>query len=246
MVNSLGFADMDDVDALELVEQAFDIKIAATEAATLANVGDLYDLLLTKIPDDEANQKCASAMVFYRLRRALPAVYAIEKIGPSYDLLALNDISAKRLLRVLAKKSGLTLPYPSPGWVGWLAWCFAMVCFWPVALTAYVIFLVSLPKALIGWLAAAWACAFVVMIALAILDSGRLPSGCHSLGGLAKKTARLNFGKLRELGARQSDLDIWDALVATLSSFNDFPVEKIRRDTFFFRDAMKDHQKRAA
>jgi hypothetical protein len=121
-----------------------------------------------------------------------------------------------------------------------------MVCFWPVALTAYVIFLVSLPKALIGWLAAAWACAFVAMIALAILDSGRLPSGCESLGGLAKKTARLNFGKLRELGARQSDLDIWDALVSVLSSFNDFPVEKISRDTFFFRGAMKDHQKRAA
>ena len=145
MVNNLGFVDMDDVDALELVEQAFDVEITATDAATLANVGDLYDLLLTKIPDSDANQKCASAMVFYRLRRALADLYPMERIGPSHEL-GLNDISAKSLLRALAKKSDLTLPYPSPGWVGWLSWCFAMICFWPVALALCVIFLVFLPK----------------------------------------------------------------------------------------------------
>ena len=63
MANTLGLDD--DLDGVELVrdsEKAFEIKIANNEAERLLTVGQLYDLLLSKIPVDDAQRKCASAM----------------------------------------------------------------------------------------------------------------------------------------------------------------------------------------
>jgi hypothetical protein len=251
MVNNLGYADVwDGIDAIKLVEEVFEVKIADVESETIANVGDLYDLLLKKIPADEANRKCGSAMAFYRLRRALAEEYPSKKITPSYDLSCL-DISARKFLRTLAKKSGLALPNRSPTWMRQIAKVFAIICFYgPFAFDAYAIFYAHAFKLSAGFFVAAglltWLFGLVVISALYNLDPGRLPKGCETLGGLARRTAHLNFLRLRKLGAQQNDADLWNALVEVLSSFNDFPADRIGRDTFFYKGAMKDYLKRAA
>ena len=251
MVNNLGYADVwDGIDAIKLVEEAFEVQIADGESETIANVGDLYDLLLKKISPDEANRKCGSAMAFYRLRRALAEEHPSERITPSYDLSRL-DISARKLLRTLAEKSGLALPNRAPAWMRQMARGVAIVCFYgPIALPLFALFFTHSLKLSAGLFVVAglsmWLFGLVVVSALYNLDPGRLPKGGETLGGLARRTARLNFLRLRKLGAEQNDADIWNALVEVLSSFNDFPADQIGRDTFFYKSAMKAYLKLAA
>jgi hypothetical protein len=103
MVNSLGLDDdLDGVEIVKLVELAFDIRIANEDAEAITNVGELYDLLLNKIPRDETNRKCAGAMAFYRLRRALVDLRTANKLAPGSDMASWSSIYAKPLFRELA------------------------------------------------------------------------------------------------------------------------------------------------
>ena len=74
----MGFQDVEMV--LE-VEEAFDISIDDTEAAAVATVGDLCELVRQKFEESgrsgtAAAAVCRSARVFYSLRR-----YLIDKLG---------------------------------------------------------------------------------------------------------------------------------------------------------------------
>jgi len=44
--------DLDDVEMLEAIERAFSFKISSVDAEGLVSVGDLYDLVKSKMPKD--------------------------------------------------------------------------------------------------------------------------------------------------------------------------------------------------
>lgn len=251
IVNNLGFADVwDGVDVIKLVEEAFDVEIADTERQALANAGDLYDLLRKKIFLEETNRKCASALAFYRLRRALTLFRTGERLGPTFDLSHVHGISARKLLRSFASDSGLALPSRTPTWVGRIGQYLAVVAYLaPFAFIAYLIFLDGLlnaPKVPFRFVFPIWLGCWIVGVGLMVLDPGCLPKDCKTLGDLAKKASHLNFGRLRKLGARQREFDLWLSLVEVLSSFNDFPADQIGRNTYFYESSMRNHLKNAA
>ena len=72
-MNTLGLDDdWEPVEVVEGVEAAFDIRVTDSEAATLLRVGDLHRLLRNRFSNSqEASGHCATAMTYYRLRRAL-------------------------------------------------------------------------------------------------------------------------------------------------------------------------------
>jgi acyl carrier protein len=70
MPNTLGLDDdLEPVEVVRHLERIFDIRVSNEEAESIFNVGEFYDLLLDKIPSNDADRKCASAMTFYRIRR---------------------------------------------------------------------------------------------------------------------------------------------------------------------------------
>ena len=71
MPNTLGLDDdLDGVEVVRDLERIFDIKVSNEEAERIFTVGEFHDLLLSKLSPNEADKKCATAITFYRIRRA--------------------------------------------------------------------------------------------------------------------------------------------------------------------------------
>jgi hypothetical protein len=108
--NSLDFEDMDDIDLLEDVESAFDIKIEDMEAERITNLGDLHDLIIKKTSaSGQQRNKCHSAMAFYRLRSVMRN-FTQTKVTPATlvgDVL--NRRQHEAFSRKLSEMHGLNL-----------------------------------------------------------------------------------------------------------------------------------------
>jgi hypothetical protein len=193
------------VELVRTLEKAFEIEIAGAEAERILTVGQLYDLLLSKIPVDESARKCASAMAFYRLRRARKSLgYDLASI-PSADLSFLERRGAKASFKALEQQTGLRLPQPDLSYLGAVG-CAAVAVFFCIVLGFSAFF--QLPYS-----SSVDAFALVVSIAIgwaiAHFDRGSLPKSCCTLGGLARKVAALNYGQLIKAGANHRDGEVW-------------------------------------
>jgi hypothetical protein len=244
MINSLGLDDdLDSVELVRLVELAFDIRIANEEAEAITNVGELYDVLLKKIPRDETNRKCASAMAFYRLRRALVDLRSGDKLAPQFDMAPWRSVHAKPFFRQIGERTGLNMPRPVFSWIGktggWiaLAWLIAAIVDFALSIMHRAV-----PDSLSFFCWSALPAAYL----LAQFDPGRLPKDCSTLGVLAKKVAILSYGKLVKSGADTSDSAIWKAMLDVLSSFNGFPADQITGETLFLESQLRKAAKVAA
>src|ERR1700734_2776145 len=99
MPNTLGLDDdLDGVEVVQDLKRIFDIMVSRQEAARIFNVGEFHDLLLQKIPPDEAGGKCASAMAFYRIRRALRCLGHDHDLTPASGIRALEPGRTKQNL----------------------------------------------------------------------------------------------------------------------------------------------------
>lgn len=77
------------LDAIEIVmrvEKTFAIKIKDEEAEVLRTVGDMHQLVWSKI-DGTVSDSCASQSIFYRLRSSMTETYDIDRMKVSPDIL---------------------------------------------------------------------------------------------------------------------------------------------------------------
>jgi hypothetical protein len=101
MRNAFNVHDFSQFEAAAAVEHLFHIEISDDEVEQIITVDDLYTLLLQKFPPNEDNQKCASAMAFYRLRRALSDKRPRKELSPSFELMSLNAFLQGRSSKIL-------------------------------------------------------------------------------------------------------------------------------------------------
>lgn len=232
MTNALGIDDeLGDVELVEALEAAFEIKFAHDELSAVGTVGALYDILLGKLAVNDGATKCATAMSFYRLRSAIRSLGFEETLAPSSDLSFLRARGTKRQMARIEQLTGLRTPRLALTPVGM------------IGLTVVVLFAVA---GLIASYVSAIASAAFFGVAAAglltmLLDPQQLEKADATLGGLSRKVAALNFARLGRMGARRNAADAWDGLLELLSEY-ELPKSAITRDTVFF-----DHQlKRAA
>lgn len=224
--NSLGWDEiMDSVEALQELEAVFRIEIADKEAESMETVGDLFDVILAKQPPGERG-KCAGAVAFYRLRRAVGE----RTLTPASPIEFLNRRGAKRALAQLKDRTGLRLPSPRLARLGQFG-CAAAVA----GSLALVVCLVALSAGhasmmLVGaaLLAVAWG------VLATRLDRGLLPRGCETLGGLAKVAAAASYGVLVAQGVRAREAEMWEILTECLAERADMSAAEINRDTTFY------------
>lgn len=221
---------MDGVEVVQDLERAFDIHVSNDEATRTLTVGDFYDLLLAKIPANEADRKCASAMAFYRLRCALNELGYGSKLTPESDLSFLHQGRVRPQLARLEKVSGLNLPKAvQTGW-GRLTAFAAFTAVWTTAVSVYPSFLTVVLGGFAGIGGA--------ILVLKYIDPGKMPHDCRTLADLTQKAAILSYGRLVKMGARHSEEDIWKALLEVLSVWA-LPKAEITRDTFFLKSQLK-------
>jgi hypothetical protein len=231
-MNTLGLDDdLDPVEVMRLIERAFDVALLPEEAERIVTVGEFYDLLRTKIPRNDADKKCASAMAFYRIRCALRRLGYGDGLTPVSDLRVLERGGTKANMRKLEAACGLHLPCPDPTPAGCIAalGVFSAIMAASCAVAAMVAGS-ALSGAVVGFIVALAA----ALVFLACVDPGRLPEGCMTLGDLARRAAAMNYGRLVKMGARHRDGDIWENLTELLSRYA-LPKAEITRETVFLQ-----------
>lgn len=219
MRNTLGLDDdLDPVKLREALEAAFGMRFSATEAAACGTVGDVFQVVRNRFPSPRSGAGgCATAMAFYRVRRALPKPDVPFRLAPSTQVDAVTGIHTRMWLKELGQRSGLRGPQWKAtlvGQAGTLLMVVGLVWLLLTALVARHLWPTGAAASMLGFV-------------LIRVDPGKLPADCQTLGGLARKVAGLNFGGLYAQGAKARDQDLWDALVEVLSEYTLLPKAEI-------------------
>lgn len=209
MSNALLMGDGDELDLIRSVETSFGIEFQESDLQTCLTVGDLYTLLLKLVPNAERGDRCATAVAFYRLRRAIEQHGgSTVKITPSTTLVELFGTKPPRKLWCdLERDTALTMPRLAAGW-STLVLVVAMVGS-PIA---------ALMLSLGGWqyllAVVAPAALFFVLRRLSGLLVG-LPADLQTVGDLARRVSGLNAARLAAADGVQAPMrqrDVWYAL----------------------------------
>ncbi|CAL77307.1 hypothetical protein BRADO3527 [Bradyrhizobium sp. ORS 278] len=246
MLKTLGLDDeLDPVEVVIDIERAFDIRISDAEAHDMFTVGQMFDLLRAKLQRQDADRKCASAMAFYRLRRALNEGAVGIGRSPSSSLGPLERIYTKPFVTSIEETTDLRLPRPAASLMGRIGGGLALLAFFGVLATLAIgvcstIFSIPVPgpptKVAIALLVAGLAAGLILTKA----DPGRLPKTCRTLGDLATKAAHLSYGRLVKQGADSRDDQIWRVLTEILADHSGAPARQIARETFFLESTSRE------
>lgn len=233
MANTLNWAgDGDDLDAVRSLEAVFEISFSNAELSALNTVGDLHDLILQKLPRANKAEKCASAMAFYRLRRALTARQSNIRIAPATELKVFQEPYTKEFFSRLEQQTGLKLGGPAHTWIGSMGdACLLLPLMAILPLLACSLFVHFSP-----YLWASLALLLPLGGVLLWFDPGRLKG---TVGDLARKAGRLNYGRLMKQGAKARDSEIWSLLAEALTDESRLKPEDVTRETVFFRSQLE-------
>lgn len=228
--------DLDPVDILQKIERAFGVKITDAEAQSIVQVGQLFDLLEAKL-GPASGEKCATAMAFYRLRRAIIQDAPLISLEPETSLADICDGNPKLAFRNLKERCGLTLPTLLIGWMGVTGLALPVIVVlggllgyeWINELLDFG------PKPGLAWTLIA-AGVFCISAGLTWADPMKISYRLKTLADLATVTAALNYGGLVREGARHRPKELWHALTEVLSEFNDALAPKdSHRGTYFLQ-----------
>ncbi|WIW90491.1 acyl carrier protein (plasmid) [Sphingobium sp. V4] len=203
MTSSLGLAgDLDDVELIEDVEAAFGIRLVDEEISRCSTVGQLFELIEARLPEMPSGQSCATAMCFYRLRRALQPHSAIA-LKPKTSIMALRAVPVRKLHRIIEAECGLR---PPPQYIT-LWGCLALLF---VAVFPFGLFAIGMP----WWVALPSAAFGVGFYWFAPI---RLPDEAETFGDLVRIVASRSIGALADQGARIGPKEAWKAFTDVLS-----------------------------
>jgi hypothetical protein len=246
--NSLDYDDDgDDVEIVVEIERAFGVKITDAEAKSIVQVGQLYDVLESKL-GPTSGEKCATAMTFYRLRQAIRQDASLVSLDPDTRLADIRDGNPKRAFRKMEERCGLTLPTLLIGWMGMVGFALPLIVVLGGLLgNEFLNELVDFgPKPGLAWtLIAAGICC--IGAGLVWADPMKLSKRLSTLGDLATVTAALNYGDLVQKGARHSRDELWDALTEVLSAFRaTLAPREIHRGTYLLQVTYEEARKSGA
>lgn len=199
MRSSLGLGgDLDDVELVQDIEQAFGIRLPDDELSRCRTVGDLFQLVAARLPSRADADRCATAMCFYRLRRAVLTLAPDVQLHPSKSIDVLQGIPVKSLYRSIEGVGGLRPPPPYiSAWGG-----FSLL----LAVTAPIgLLLCGVP-----W----WAAVLAALLAITAyrLSPLRLPPQVKTVRDLVELVAARSVGTLADQGARLRSAEAWKAL----------------------------------
>lgn len=243
MTNTLNWDGEDTCYFLTDFEKCFDIDICQLDVERAYRVGDLLDLIMRKLSG--GGRKCASAMAFYRLRRALwlAAWHGQEELTPKLEIAWLDRLYTRHFVKSVEQSFNLKLPEPRLTWVGKLGWCMLLLLPAGFALPALA---QNLGLTLPGGTGVAFVLSVIAAIwVLQTYDPGRLPKSLATIADLVEECAKLNVGRLVRMGADGREAAIWQALVAFLAERSELPATEITRDTVLLRSVFDDNYARA-
>lgn len=217
MTSYLGLVgDLDDVELIEDVEAAFGVKLADEEIERCSTVGHVFKLIEARLPDMPSGQSCATAMCFYRLRRALQARSAVA-LMPKTSIAALGAVPVRELHRIIQTECGLR---PPPQYITlWGCLALLLVLAIPFGLSAVGMpWWVAVPSGALG-------------IGLYRLAPIQLPGEVETFGDLVRIVASRSIGALARQGARLGPKEAWRAFTDVLSDHTQLSKDEVGPET---------------
>lgn len=217
---------LEGVELVMEVEEAFGIVIADEEAERTRTVGQLFELVVSKL---SSSQGCASMVAFNRLRRGLHTVFGTPRreVSPHTALDQVLPVRQRRAAwRRLGTASGLQLPgLRTPRW--------ALVLVVVASVLATIMDLFGVGVGITNPVVAM----LLVGAALAIVTGrtgSRPPAGCASIGDLAQVVA----GRYPSLSAsaRPDEVQVWSTIVDRVSRVGGVDPTRVTRDARFVDD----------
>ena len=215
---------MDAVEMLQAIEAAFAITVTNEEAQQIESVGDLYDLICSKVKAVADGQlPCLTATAFRRIKRALRERLPDHQILPETPMRqVLRGMPPGQLLRRLAADTGLSMPGPTMrlSGAGMMALTFVVL---PLCLYQFDI----APPIVSGSLGIA------LTFAVARYWPSGLPRHVTTVGELARSAAAKNIAALSKQDGAVRTSDVWAALVSIICDIA-ARDEPIGRETMFY------------
>ncbi|MBW7969862.1 acyl carrier protein [Bradyrhizobium sp. BR 10289] len=215
--------DGDDVDVLYAVEEAFSVKISDAEALRCETVGQLFDIVSSKLNISEARHlRCPTALAFFRLRAALRRLGYVQRLTPKTDLRTIfRAHRAKSLHDILSRETDLPALELHPATITALA----LITACGVAFSLW--FGSWLP--LLG--------SAVLAIILGFVLPQTISQRTASLGDFASNCAAWNYGRLSKQAGGARRRDVWKAvtIVVRESTGTSF-IGEMNYDTRFFAE----------
>jgi hypothetical protein len=200
MKPSLGlYGDLDEVELVHDVEGAFGVRFPDEALADCYTVGDLFGLVVARLPEGGPGaERCASAMAFYRLRRAVRTLAPGIELRPSTPIEGLPGVPVRALDSACLAVEGMRVPYscrPARSGLGLLS-------------------AVALPIVILLAGAPAWTAIIALPLSAALwrLSPLRFPPPIRTIGDLAERIAAHSIGSLAANGARLGPEEAWKAL----------------------------------
>ncbi len=223
MHRSLGLDDdLDGIELIQDIEAAFAIRFAEEDINKCVTVGDVFDLVAATLPKNKLGGSCATAMCFYRLRRALKARLHIE-LKPDTPIEELKVGSVRELYRIIEQDGGLRAPPKIISMWG----CIALALAGAVPLA-----LITLGTS--WWLAAASALPAIAAYAAAPI---RMPADVANFGDLVRRVTDRSIGSLQAKGARLRAPEAWSAFKGIVADHTVVPKDEIRADMLLLASA---------
>lgn len=217
MTSSLGLAgDLDDVELIQDVEAAFGVRLEDDEIERCSTVGQLFELIKARLPDLPSGQSCATAMCFYRLRRALQP-HSVIALKPKTSIGALGSLPVRKLHRIIETECGLR---PPPQYITFWG-CLALLL---VVTLPFGLFAVGMP----WWSALPSAALGIGLYRLAPIQ---LPGEVETFGDLVRIVASRSIGALAGQGARLGPEEAWQAFKDVLSDHTQLSKDEIGPET---------------
>jgi acyl carrier protein len=238
---------LDTVELVLRVEETFGLDLPDDELESVATVGDLYKLLLSKL---DGSYACLSSRAFYRVRRSMVEVLGVSRrsIRPSTELQPLlgNRESVGRWKRI-EELAALRFPrLEHPRWfdkasllassaVYVLTCCVVMPVYFAGGLEPFSgLKAISFPFA-VGVVA--------IPLAMACLRWATPFLACYApvptVGGLAKKVLTNNYAEIVHGAAeskKRDDAEVWQVLQEIIVDQLQIKPEEVVPEAHFGRD----------
>ena len=189
----------DSADLVAAIEDAFQVHFEDEEIERTGTVGDLYNLLLTKLPCGEPSGRCASSLAFYRLRRGMVERFSVSRkeVKPST---LMDAIAPKRNRRRNWKAMSMALDLKLPGLQApsWLLWTVGVLSL------AGGVLVGPNPATMMGGITIFFLLGCVALLPFCTEFSA------PTVGDMARQVAIMNFVKL--VGNRLSEAEVWETL----------------------------------
>lgn len=216
--------DGDDVELIEAFESTFKISFSNEEAESMSTLGQAFEAICSKLPTTQSQQnKCLTAMAYYRLNRAL---CDDGKIDLGTRVKVPHGQSPKSFQKQLERRADLKLHFLTGTSTRTTILFFFQFVSWMVAPV-----MLSGSSAFLG--AVVIAAGSHILWRFADSSDERVWVFNGTLGDLSRQASETNFGKLVSLGGTWKEPDVWKIMTSIIHDYTGFPPDNMTPEMKF-------------